>query len=319
VGAGNISEVIIATGDGTGPGFYDELVGQTGQTDLSSWCQVYDLRFRNDQNNIGWTGQAQEDVITIFGANNDTDLYRNFLNEGGSVYLQGEHTDYYIRNTNMLMFINSMATSPITQVSPSVIGGAGVVNVFSCASDNYCNDYNVLTGGSLSTNWAGGIQLASIGSALPLVTNPTIGAMMMGWTSNELVTTGGRLAVGFETNTFAEAVLANATSTAVLQNLYDFLSTGCRKYEVTKEFVPPQLCVGDPGTFEICYENTGSRAITNIDIWDTIPTCLSYTGASLAPTSTNGNVYSWRIANIPAGASACITVNFDTTSFPPCP
>jgi uncharacterized repeat protein (TIGR01451 family) len=117
--------------------------------------------------------------------------------------------------------------------------------------------------------------------------------------------------VNFETNAF---VNVNATSTAWIQNVYQLLS-GCYKYSLTKSFVNPNLCVGDSSSFTLCFDNTGSTNLTNVPLWDTLPACLSYVSDSQGGSSNLGQVYSWTIPAINAGASACITVNFNVASF----
>ena len=315
-----ITELVINSGDGLGAGFYDELVAQTGQTNLSSWCQVYDLRFRDDQNNVGWTGQDQEDVITYIGTNTDYDLYTDYLNNGGKLFLQGEHTDYYIRNTNLMMFINSVAVSPITATFPSINSGAYSINEYMSSPENFSTDFNDLSAlGSISGNYVGWIPTAEQGSGRPLTeVNSGAGAMALGYLPSDLIVSMGRLVVSFETNGFAETGLQNAASEAWIQNIYDFLS-GCYRYNITKTFTPDNGCVGDTGVFTLCYSNTGGSDLTNITIYDTVPTCLTVTGSTPAADGNSGNIYWWNIGTIPMAGSGCITVDFDITAFPPCP
>lgn len=220
-----ITEVVISAGDGGSPGFYNELVAQTGQTSLNSWCQVYDLRFRDDRNNLAFTGQNQEDVITYLGANNDTQLFTNYLNAGGSLFLQGEHHDYYIRDTNLFLFINSVATAPTTQPTnyADVFTGSTTGGGFPAAPENFNTDYNNISAGIFNMNFPGGVNNGNRGSGRPIGANVTGaygGAMStaLAWLAGDL-RTNGRLVVSFESNSFAEPALINATSTGWIQNV----------------------------------------------------------------------------------------------------
>jgi hypothetical protein len=321
VPAPTIDQVLVSAGDGGSPGFYNELLAQTGESNLNDWCQVYDLRFRDDRNNLAFTGQNQEDVITYLGANNDTQLFTNYLNAGGSLFLQGEHHDYYIRDTNLFAFINSVANAPVTMPSnyAGVRTGAATGGAFPAAPENFNTDFNNIAGGSINTNFAGGIYLAMRGSGQPIGTtnmNADGGFPMttaLAWLSGDL-RTNGRLVVNFESNAFTEPALKNATSDAWIQNVYDLLS-GCYRYTVTKAFTPTELCVGDAGTFQICYTNLG-KALSNYDIWDTLPNCLSFSSSTPAPTSGSGQFRRWNFPTIGVGASACVTVNFTVSCYP---
>jgi uncharacterized repeat protein (TIGR01451 family) len=314
--APTITEVEVKTGDGTGPGFYDELVAQTGQKDLSNWCQVYDLRFRDDRNNIGWTGQNQEDVLTYVGTNTDWELFENYLNAGGSLFLQGEHHDYYIRDANLIMFINDVALQPITQMYANIHIDQGQINTFSADPDNFNTDFNNLNGGYLTGNYAGGIDTANAGSGRP-ITTLDIGAMALAWLPQDLKTVMGRMVVSFESNAFAESELQNATSKAWIQNVYDLLS-GCYRYDFQKSFVPDTLKLHQEGTFKLAYKNNGAHDMQNFVVSDTIPSCLEFISSTPAPTGNTGNYYWWNISSVPKGGSGIITVNYRSISMPPC-
>jgi uncharacterized repeat protein (TIGR01451 family) len=125
------------------------------------------------------------------------------------------------------------------------------------------------------------------------------------------------MVVNFETNAYQNPG-AGSVATQWIQNVYQLLS-GCYKYSLTKAFSPTTLNVGDPGVFTLCYSNTGSTTLSNVPLWDTIPGCLSYVSNSFGPPAISGQVYSWTIPSIAAGASACVTVNFTVSSFAGCP
>ncbi len=309
-----VTEVEIKLGDGSSPGFYDELVAQTGESELSEWCQVYDLRFRDDKNNIGWTGQNQEDVLTYIGNNTDWELFEDYLNIGGNLFLQGEHHDYYIRDVNLLMFINYVAQQPITQQYVDIHMDEVAINTFASDPENFSTDFNDLTTGFITGNFAGGINLSNTGSGRP-VTTLDIGAMALAYLPQDLKTSMGRLIVSFESNGFAEPQLQNETSKGWIQNAYDLLS-GCYRYDLTKDFTPDTIQVNSEGTFTLSYENNGVHDMFNVTISDTIPTCLEFISSTPAPTGNTNNYYWWIIPTIPKGSSASITVNYRCISLP---
>ncbi len=309
-------------------GIYTALHALPGApTDLSQWCQVWDLRFRSDKNNIAYTGPNQEDVITFTGPNNDTTLFTNYLNQNGHLFLEGEHHDFYIRDQNLFALINSVASTPISAAqvyadyNPMNTGSIGG---FPATPAAFNTSFNNISAGNITAAFPGGLEVNYAGSGHPIGANFAGSYYSAGgtcntayaWMSSDLKT-NGRMVVNFETNAFV-APQSNATAVGWIQNVYQLLS-GCYKYSLTKAFVPTQLCVGDPGTFTLCYNNTGSTTLTNVPLWDTMPPCLSYVSDSQGSPGISGQVYSWTIPSIAPAASACITVNFTVNSFAACP
>jgi uncharacterized repeat protein (TIGR01451 family) len=315
--APTITSVILHSGS---IGIYNSLVAQTGKTDLSSWCQVYDLRFREDKNNIAYTGPNQEDVITFSGANNDTLLYTNYLNQNGHLFLQGEHHDFYIRDLNLFALINSVATVGIS--SSQVYADYNPMNTGAIGSwPAIASTINALGAGIINAGFPGGLEPGYAGSGQPVGAYFPCTIYCGGgaqantayyWDSSSLKTTGGRMVVNFETNAF---VSPGSGSVAVqwMQNMYGLLS-GCYRYSLTKAFNPSNLCVGDSGAFTLCYTNSGSTTLTNVPLWDTLPVCLTYNSDSLGA-SVNGQLLNWTIPSVASGASACVTVNFTVANF----
>jgi uncharacterized repeat protein (TIGR01451 family) len=325
-----ITEVAVGAGD---IGIYTQLVAQTGQTSLSNWCQVYDLRFREDRNNIAYTGPNQNDVITFAGANNDTTLFTNYLNANGHLFLQGEHHDFYIRDQNLFAFINAVAASPVnTAIAAQQYAGYNSMNTGAIggfpAWNGFNTNWNNISAGIINAGFPGGMEMGYAGSGHPIGAFFTSQYNSSGanqcntayaWFPADL-RTNGRMVVNFETNAFQNPG-AGSVATEWIQNTYQLLS-GCYRYSLTKAFVPTTLNVGDSGTFTLCYTNSGSTSLTNVPLWDTIPACLTYNSNSTnivgAPTI-NGQVYSWVVPSIAPAASACVTVNFTVSSFAACP
>ncbi|MBN1982473.1 MAG: DUF11 domain-containing protein [Chitinivibrionales bacterium] len=309
-----ITEVEIKSGDGGKPGFFDELSSQTGKKELSSWCQVYDLRFRDDRNNIGWTGQKQEDVLTYIGTDTDWKLFEDYLNLGGSLFLQGEHHDYYIRDANLLMFVNFVAQKPINQLYADIHMDQIAINGFAATPEKFSTDFNNLSSGSLMGNFAGGINLKNIGSGRP-ITTLDIGAMALAYLPQDLKTSLGRMIVSFESNAFTEPDLVNATSKGWIQNVYDLLS-GCHRYDLTKTFTPDTITIDSNGVFTLAYKNNGGHDMFNVTISDTIPTCLKFISSTPSPSGNSGNYYWWTIDKIPPNSSAEIKVTYRCLALP---
>jgi len=317
-------------------GIYNDLTTTTGQTSLSNWCQVWDLRFREDKDNIAYTGPNQCDVITFQGPNNDTLLYTNYLNQNGHLFLQGEHHDFYIRDLNLFALINAVATVPLNPLqvyadyNPMNTGAIPAPGGFPAAPASFNLNFNDISCGTCTINagFPGGLEVNYAGSGQP------IGAYFAGsdysaggmcntayaWMSNDLKTNGGRMVVSFETNAFQDPQPA-ATPASVaeqwIQNVYTLLS-GCYKYSLNKTFLAQKtpVCVGSSSAFTLCSTNNGSTPLTNVDLWDTIPTCLTYNSDSQGGPTVTGNVYNWVVPLINPGNTYCITVNFTVNSFP---
>lgn len=340
----SVQTLLIHNGD---VGISSELASQYPGKTLSNWCQVYDLRFLNDCDNLTGTTVTVDQVTAA-----DATLYRAYLAQGGSLFLQAEHHDFYGRNTNLMQLINSVASSPIvsticsTAICPDVNTGTPAT-WSNCFTANYgfnTND-NILTNPTTMIGTeVGGIPVADYGSGLPLITIPslsysgTAGAVMMAWEGSALNApySAGKLVASFETNAWATLTCFNSPTCTenqsvyaneALQNVYTLLS-GCLHYSVTKTFSPTTLCVGQTGNFTICATNTSTiSSIPNYSISDTIATCLTYNSSttSIATSATGnssagaaGTLYWWTFPSIPAGSSACVTVNF-TAANTTCP
>ncbi|KAB8140778.1 DUF11 domain-containing protein [Chloroflexia bacterium SDU3-3] len=65
---------------------------------------------------------------------------------------------------------------------------------------------------------------------------------------------------------------------------------------------------GEAVTYTIVATNDGPASATNVRVTDTLPTGLTYSGATPAPTSTSGQVLTWNLGTMAAGTSTTITV-----------
>lgn len=306
----------IKAGDGSAPGIHDELQTTYNVHRLDDWCQVYDLRFRDDKNNQPWKGDPQEDVLTLIGPDNDYDIFKEYLSSGGSLFLQGEHHDFYIRNTNLLNFVNDVAVTPISQTMVDITVERVKITDFSAVIENFNTDFNSLTGGTIEGNYVGSIKKSNLGSAHALTSVPN-GAVAIFYYPEGLKTDMGRMVVLFESNAFAEEDLQSDVSQKWIQNCYDLLS-GCYRYELEKQFIPDVGNLHDEGLFEIRYTNSSAKPIESIRIRDSIPSCLRFLHSVPAPSGNSGNIYWWDLKNIDGGETGSVKVTFEAVSMPPC-
>lgn len=222
----------VAVSQGSGPGFYDELIAQQGSkvTDpnnpLKYWCQVWDLRFTDLYSYFGVPcgNPNSEEIISMgAGATTDQTMFRNYLLSGGSIFFQGEHTDKPCRWENLIAFINSVASTPLAAPSPAVIAGGVITPTYASSPENFNTDFNTLNG-SINTTFYGGILLSQLGSARPLVDTGTY-AIIMAYLETDLNTSAGRIVVSWESNAFVQPnSVGYPAAQNVIQNIYDLLS-----------------------------------------------------------------------------------------------
>jgi uncharacterized repeat protein (TIGR01451 family) len=83
---------------------------------------------------------------------------------------------------------------------------------------------------------------------------------------------------------------------------------------VVKTATPGSARPGDPVTFTIYYNNTGSAAAGTVTIKDSLPNGMVYQSASLAPTWMNGRTFYWNLTNVAPGPhSLTLTALVDPT------
>ncbi|MEI7641024.1 MAG: T9SS type A sorting domain-containing protein [bacterium] len=216
----------------SGAGFYDELVAQTGKTNLSTWCQVWDLRFSNTYVNAGAPCSTadnicEEKISLGAGATTDQTLFRNFLLQGGGLFLQGEHQERPCRNQSIISFANTVANTAIgVNYSGVIVIAGGLATITPSAYGNFSTDFNTLSG-QITTQWPGGIATGNLGSATSLITVPLAGpySILMGYMPAALNTAAGNLVISWDSGTYM-LPQKNAVSDMIIQNTYDFLSNG---------------------------------------------------------------------------------------------
>jgi uncharacterized repeat protein (TIGR01451 family) len=315
-----IDEVIIPSDDVNG--FYDNLGGKN----LNDYCEVWDVRIVGDHNLI-YSGVIREDSITSVGATSDRQLFYDFLNNGGHLYLQGENYGYFARNEPLNAFINYITGQPIGLPIVDVVHPN--LTTFASAPENFNTDFNSLAGVIINTNYPGGVPLPLVGAGRPVLTGvlsdsqpvytagPVNCAIGLAYLPADLITGNGKMFVNFEASSFATGIYDLANEGKYIQNIYDYLAS-CYYYTVTKTISDNNICVGETTVYTICYTNTGTKALPAATMWDTVPSCLAITGYSGAPV-VSGNYILWNIGVVNPGASACQTITVRANQLPPCP
>lgn len=274
---------------------------------LSSFCQVWDLRFESAPS-VQTCNATQDDVITT----GDTNLYQTFLGQGGHLTVFGDNAGYCPRDESILNFTLTATGSalgfPNTAATPktwTTINNAG--------PDNLATNVNNLNSlGGVDSYYPGLLPLAGgIGNGTSMLDDGS-NSVAVQWNSNRLTAGNGKLFEMFDTNVFADAPSAadgvrTANSKAFAQNLYTDMST-CFNFNLTKSVSPATVCVGSNATFTLCLTNTGSRNIPNPKIYDTLPNCVSYVSANYTGTAAGQLVSFNPPVTLTNGQSVCVTM-----------
>ena len=70
----------------------------------------------------------------------------------------------------------------------------------------------------------------------------------------------------------------------------------------------PLITLNGTTSYNITFANNGSVALPNVVLTDTLPSGLTYTGATPAPTTSSGSVQTWNLGTVPAGGLRTITL-----------
>lgn len=257
---------VVSVPCGSGPGFYNELAAAHGAkivdatNPLKYWCQVWDIRFNDHYTNWANAGAYSvyptgcttlEDFINNTGGNNDAWMFTQYVNNGGMMYIQTDHSEYTCRNESVRAFINSVANGA-SQLSGAVgmfAAGSNTAN-FAAAPENFGTDFNNLAASGNLQTWYPGYLTGGYGTAVPLVRDTSGNwIFMLAWLDTNLTAGKGRIIVSYDSNAFADAAVKNATSNALIQNCYDFLSnsscvivtnTPTNTPTITNTFTPTQ-------------------------------------------------------------------------------
>jgi uncharacterized repeat protein (TIGR01451 family) len=293
-----ITDLVIPAGDRDG--FYDEL--SAASLVLSDYCQVWDLRFHELNNGVAFSGTIQEDSITTAGANNDSLLFRNFLQQGGHLFVMGENDGFFARNEGLMQFIADATGAPISYPTNSPTWS--VPNIDNSAPEFFRTAYDTLVPPLSLSTYPGQVPLSGVGSGMPLSYSGTHTLDLL-WQAGNLASGNGKMMVTFDSNFFG---VPDPQYAAYVRNAYTTLAA-CYNFTITKAASASLVCAGDPLSYTICWQNTGTRTIPATVLTDTLPACMTYSGASIAPSGSSGQLRWWNLAAIPPGPQQCLTIN----------
>ncbi len=190
------------------------------------------------------------------------------------------------------------------------------------APDLFNTNYDGVAIGQIGTYYPGYIPAGGWAGGKALTRDGSNNALTLLWDSAQLSVGNGKLAAMFDTNTFSNDT-GNISGTnnwqAYVRHLYTALST-CYNFTATKSVTDAgPLCIGESTAFVLCTENTGTRALPSQVLYDTIPSCFSYSSAVPAPSSITGNYITWNSPVLNNGQTFCITVNVTVANGGPCP
>ena len=323
--------------------FYDE------GNPLAYWSQVYDLRFIHQD----WDANLQRNsVITTTGQRNDLEYFRQFMRDGGSLYVQTIRSAHETRSRSVESVIRALTLDNYDRTRGNAgrnVSGANIRFNSTAEAEYFATCWNNLT--TLQQQhpmtWiqAGGYILGASDHAIPLVTDETNRAMMMMWNRNGLApdVQNGRLVVGFAITAWGDHFgpgsdgatgRVTRTTMAVIQNLYGRMSMPDR-YSLAKRFVEPDIGLGEEGNLEITIRNPNTFPILgNVtgDIIDTLSKCLVFIegssrvgGVAVAPrmpiplTADGRQILIWSADNInvPARGNLLIEFRYRAIGLPP--
>lgn len=293
-------------------GFYSSIPGGNVNY-LNQFCEVFDLRF------ISWsptanssvepcTAAGQSDVITAGGATSDTQLFLNYLAQGGHLILLGDNAGFCPRDASVLSFLG--VAVPGCNLGFPTTGPLGVQN-WTTFLPPLQGALNTLT--TYGSDVTGYITAGNTCGATSLTTNGSEVLDML-WKGTQLTGGNGQLEFNVDTNGLEEGMTGYIP---YWQNVYAINSI-CFNFTLTKTVAPTQICVGGPATFTICMYNSGTKTIPSPQITDPLPSCLTYAGSNPASTQSGSTVIFSGLPSIASGSSDCVSI-FVTANSVNCP
>ncbi len=303
-----------------------------GIASLNNYCQIWDVRMYGSG-----SGTVEYDTLTLGGAGTDQQLYETHLSRGGSLFLLGENETLVSRNQNLIQFLNNLSTGGLIPY-PSQLSTNIDFTTFLADPLSFATTPNALT--RRHTKWPGAVPLGSTGSGRPfnVINYTSDGGVTTDWVhafgflSQDLSLGSGRIFVeldwtsvtnaGDYTSYAVPSLAANQASIqAWFQNAYTWLGNCPERFVFSKaaSVAPPaSVCLGDTFSYYLCVQNVGVGTVAAKTMWDTIPSCMSYVGASPAPASVTGNYVLWNLPSVAPGTTSCVTltVRADSASCP---
>jgi uncharacterized repeat protein (TIGR01451 family) len=186
----------------------------------------------------------------------------------------------------------------------NTIAGPYTVNTFNAPLQGA---YNTLT--SYGMVYPGYITAGSICNATALTTSGSDIFDML-WTGNQLIPGSGQLELNMDTNGLGDGL---AGYQAYWQNVYALNGT-CYNFTLSKTVNPSTVCVGQSVTFTVCLKNTGTQPMTNPQIADVIPSCMSYVSSTLGGSAVGNNFSYTYTGTLAAGQQTCVDIVAQTNN-----
>ncbi len=278
---------------------------------LSQFCEVFDFRFISNPGYQTCTAAGDSSQITNAGANNDTTLYLNYLAQGGHLIILGDNSGFCNRDASIVSFVAAATGCNLGWNTADVISNNDMTPAAPVSIQFYAplqGAYNTLT--AYGYDYPGFIAAGSTCGATGLAVGQ--GSLAgdvfdMLWNSGQLTTGAGSLELDMDTNALYQGNTLTPNYEAYWQNVYAMNGT-CYNFTLTKTVNPPTVCVGQSVTFTVCLKNTGTQNMTNPQITDAIPSCMSYV-SSTPGGSAVGNNFSYTYAGtLSTNQSACVSI-----------
>jgi len=258
---------------------------------LSFWSQVYDLRYVQ----MFWNFNANTDLSVITAG--DIEYFRQFLRDGGGLYIQAAYANFVERNESTIRAINRLTRNNINAQWGQA--DEAVENFWfnpSIDAENFATDFNNLRTlqNTRPMRWvrAGGVSRQNLQRAIPLISNggEQGRAVKVFWNSDGLaeyepgIPKNGRIILSFSVSGFRDhndasggqgRTITSQTTLATVQNLYDLMS-GTRRYTIAKSFDPEELKVSERGKVRIVVRNPNNYPFAIGKITDELSPCLRF-------------------------------------------
>lgn len=270
---------------------------------LSQFCEVFDLRFISNPGYQTCTSNGDSSMITNSGANNDTTLYNAYLAQGGHLIIVGDNSGFCNRDSSIVSFVAAATGCNLGWNTADVISNNDYTGPFTFNAPLQ-GAYNTLT--TYAGDYPGFIAAGSTCGATSLLTSGSDVFDML-WNSNQLTAGAGTLELNMDTNALYEGNSLTTGYEAYWQNVYAMNGT-CYNMQITKTVNPPTVCVGQSVTFTVCLKNTGTQSMTNPQITDIIPSCMSYVSSNPAGSAVGNNFTYTYSGTLATNQQACVDI-----------
>jgi uncharacterized repeat protein (TIGR01451 family) len=267
---------------------------------LSEFCEVFDLRFLSNPGVQSCTSSGDSSMITNTGANNDTQLYLAYLAQGGHLVLDADNAGFCNRDASVVSFVAAATGCNLGWNVGDTISNNAYTGPFTFNAPLQ-GAYNTLT--AYEGDYPGYITAGNTCGATSLTTSGSDVFDML-WTGGQLTSGAGSLELNMDTNGLEEGLTGYQ---AYWQNVYAMNGT-CYNFTMTKTVNPPTVCVGQSVTFTVCLKNTGTQNMTNPQITDVIPSCMSYVSSNPGGSAVGNNFSYTYVGTLATNQQACVNI-----------